>query len=167
MNTRLISLLLTAIVLTVIGLVFSASAERLGEPKGLVTFEMPGEWSNDRFGNGRHYTRDGSSDDPNILAVVPELKDEYMTLETMSKGRKQVNLAQDHRLVSERVHRINGFDVWEAVYEAEIRSQNVVFHTYLMFSDTLMIDVHLNASKDVYKTYLPDLRRLAHSVRAR
>ena len=167
MNTRITSIVLTAITLASIGLIFSASAERVSEPRGLVTFDMPDGWSNDRFGNGRHYTRAGSSDDPNILAVVPERSDEYMTLEKMSEGRKQVNAAQDHRLISEKTHRMNGFDVWEAVHEANIRSQDVVFHTYLLFSDTFMIEVHLNASKDVYSQYLPDLRRLVRSVRAK
>lgn len=142
----------------------AAQAERITEPKGLVTFDMPDGWSNDRFKNGRHFTRTGSSDDPNILGVVPEERDKYMTLQAMSEGRKHVTTMQDQRQVFEKVTRMNGFDVWESVTEANIRGQDVVFHTYLMFSDALMVDVHLNASKPVYKEYLPDLRSLVQSV---
>ncbi len=140
-------------------------ADQMSDREGLVTFDMPSGWSNDRFNNGRTFTRKGLADDPNILAVVPERNDGYMTIEKMSEGRNNVHAAQEHRLIREKTYRLNGFEVWEAVHEAEIRSQDVVMHTYLMFSDTLMVDVHLNASKNVYKKLLPDLRKLAKSVR--
>lgn len=162
MKSIINALLLVAVVF--IGFSGVAQAERLTEPKGLVTFDMPDGWSNDRFKNGRHFTRAGSSDDPNILGVVPEERDTYMTLEAMSEGRKKVIAMQEQRQVFEKVTRINGFDVWEFVAEAHIRGQDVVLHTYLLFSDALMIDVHLNASKPVYKEYLPDLRSVVQSV---
>lgn len=141
-----------------------AQAERLTEPRGLVTFDMPDGWDNSRFKNGRHFTRTGLPDDPNILGVVPEARDKYMTMATMRAGRKQVHAMQEHRQVFEKMTRMKGFEVWEVVVEATIRDQDVVLHTFLMISDTLMVDVHLNASKSVYEQYLPDLRRLVKSV---
>ncbi len=51
------------------------------------------------------------------------------------------------------------------MFEANIRGQDVVLHTCLMISETLMINVHLNASKPVYEKYLPDLRSLVASIR--
>ncbi len=141
-----------------------AHADRQTDPKGLVSFDMPDGWSNDRFKNGRHFTRAGLPDDPNILGVVPEERDEYMTVEAMSDGRKKVAARQEHRLVREKVTRINGFEVWEAVHEARIRGQDVVLHTFLLFSDALMVDVQLNASKPVYEEYLTDLRSLVKTV---
>lgn len=103
---------------------------------------------------------------PNMLAVVPERRDAYMTLSKMRDGRKRVHEAQGHRQISEATRSFNGFDVWEGVFEATIRGQPVVMHTYLLISDTLLVDVHLNASKGVYADYLPDLRTLVLSVRA-
>ncbi len=167
MNTLRILPILIAVSLVGLWSGSNALAERLSEPKGLVTFDMPDGWDNERFSNSRHFTRDGLSDDPNILAVVPERRDEYMTLKKMSEGRKQVHASQEHRLVSEKIVRINEFEVWEAVYKAKIRSRDVVLHTYLMFSDTLMVEVHLNSSQDVYEKYLPDLHSLAKSVRSK
>lgn len=141
-------------------------AENLTDPKGLVTFSIPDGWDNERFQNGRNFTRVGLPDDPNILGVVAERRDAYMTMDAMRAGRKQVYAAQGWRLVSEKMSQMNGFEVWEAVNETNIRDQNVVFHHYLMFSETLMVDVHLNASKNFYVDYLPDLRSLVNSIRA-
>ncbi len=62
-------------------------AELLTEPRGLIAFEIPDGWSNERFKNGRHFTRAGSADDPNILGVVPEHRDSHMTREKMSEGQ--------------------------------------------------------------------------------
>lgn len=141
-----------------------AQAERLTEPKGLITFDMPAGWSNERFRNGRHFTREGKPDDPNVLGVVPERRDVYMTLTNMRELRKLTLEAQDHPQVFERTTRRNEFEVWEVINEATIRDQDVVFHTYLMFSDELMVEVHLNASEPVYKEYLPDLRSVVESI---
>ena len=143
-----------------------AQTENLTGAKGLVIFNIPDGWDNERFQNGRNFTRAGLPDDPNILGVVAERRDAYMTMDAMRAGRKQVYAAQGWRVVFEEVSRINGFEVWEAVNEANIRDQDVVFHHYLMFSETLMVDVHLNASKNVYVDYLPDLRSLVNSIRA-
>ena len=136
------------------------------DPKNLVKYTMPAGWTNDRMKNGRHYTRVGLPEDPNMLAVIPELRDAYMTMEKMRAGRQSVHAAQEHRQISEKMSSFNGFEVWEAVFEATIRGQPVVMHTYLLISDTLMVDVHLNASKDVYARYLPDLRKVVRSVQA-
>lgn len=139
-------------------------AERITDPKGLVTFEVPDGWDNLRFKNGRHHTRSNSADDPNILAVVPEERDKYMTIEVMSKDRKYAYAAQEQKLVFEKTSRFNDFDVWESVVEAHIRKEDVVFHTFLMINDTMVVDVHLNASKSDYKKYLPDLHSLFKSI---
>lgn len=136
------------------------------DPSKLVQFTLPAGWTDERMKNGRRFTRVGLPEDPNILAVIPEVRDEYMTVASMSEGRKRVHATQGHRQISEAMHSFNGFQVWEGVFEATIRGQPVVMHTYLLVSKTLLVDVHLNASKGVYPEYVADLRALVRSVRA-
>ncbi|MEZ5459965.1 MAG: hypothetical protein R3E65_11870 [Steroidobacteraceae bacterium] len=168
MNTHrsvIISLLAASLALASIGSSHAGDAPRT-DPKQLVEFMLPSGWTHERMKNGRHFTRVGMPEDPNMLAVIPEPRDEYMTMVKMRDGRKRVHAAQGHRQVSEAMQSFNGFEVWEGVFEATIRGQPVVMHTYLLISDGLLVDVHLNASKGVYADYLPDLRELVRSVRA-
>lgn len=144
----------------------AAEPERHSDPKGRVlSYVLPAGWDNERFNNGRNFTRTGILDDSNILGVIPRERDAYSTLENIRRDRSAVNAVQNHIQRSSKVYDLNGFQVWEAIYDAQIRGRNVVFHDVMIFSDNLMIEVHLNASKPVYESYLPDLQTVVLSMR--
>lgn len=142
------------------------SAEvRRTDPDNLVSFRLPALWNDDHFANGRHFQRADRPDDKAILAVLAELREHYPTLEQIRTGRTGVHQTQGHRQVSSDEKQINGFDVWEAVYTANVRGDDVIMHDFMMFSDTRFIEVHLIAAEADYETYLPDLLAVVDSMR--
>lgn len=156
-------LLVALILLTVIA-ICSAAETRRSDPDNLVSYVLPDGWDDQRTGNGRHFTRAGLPDDPNFLGVLPRARDDYSSLENIRRDRSAVHAAQDHRQRSSQVRRVNGFEVWESIYDAQIRGQAVVFHDAMMFSDDLVIEVHLNASKRDYADFAPDLQLVVESM---
>lgn len=141
-----------------------ASDARISGHKDLVTYVMPSGWNNERFANGRHYQRADDPDNKAILAVMPEVRDEYMTLEQTRTGRTGVHEVQGHKQVYSAETQINEFEVWESIYAANIRGDDVIMHDFMMFSATRVVEVHLIAGVEDYQAFLPDLRAVVASV---
>ena len=60
---------------------------------------------------------------------------------------------------------MNGFEIREATYTAEVRGQSVAYHDLFLFQDKLQVELSLNTSADAYDTYLSDFRAIAGSIR--
>ena len=134
---------------------------------GLIEYAMPDGWANTRISSGNHFTRDDRPDDPAVLGVIPMRRGSAPSIEQVQEGTAGKHEIQGHEMVMEEVSELNGFSVWEAVYEAEIRGQEVILHDYFLFTDELQVEVHLNAAREEYEDFLPDLRTVVGSVRAR
>ncbi|XOV83495.1 MAG: hypothetical protein ACFHXK_22005 [bacterium] len=157
--------LLLLVFSTLMVTVTTAADERRTDPDKLVSYIMPLEWNNTHFANGRHFQRADNPANKAILAVVPEVRDEYMTLEQTRSGRSRVHEIQGRKQVYSAVKQINEFEVWEAIWEANIRGDDVIMHDFMMFSDTRLVEVHLIASTVDYPEFLPDLRKVVASMR--
>ena len=134
---------------------------------GLIEYAIPDGWTNTRISTGNHFTRDDRLDDPAVLGVIPMRRGSVPSIEQLKEGTAGKHEIQGHEMIMEAVSELNGFSVWEAVYEAEIRGQEVTLHDYFLFTDELQVEVHLNAAREEYENFLPDLRTVVGSVRAR
>jgi len=131
---------------------------------GLVRYAMPSEWTNTVISSGDHYTRVGESGDSPVLAVVARPRNSVPTIEQIQEGTKGKHVVQGHTLIEESTNEQNGFTVWEAIFEAKPRGQNVIYHDVFLFTDELQVEVNLNASRSDYEKLYPDLRFVADSV---
>ena len=134
---------------------------------GLIEYGMPDGWTNTRISTGNHYTREGRPDDPAVLGVIPMRRGSVPSIEQVKEGTAGKHEIQGHEMIMEETSDMNEFSVWEAVYEAEIRGQDVILHDYFLFTDELQVEVHLNTTREEYEDFLPDLRTVVGSVRAR
>ncbi len=130
---------------------------------GLVRYAMPDGWTNTEMSSGDHYTRVGIDNSP-VLAVVARRRTSSPTVEQVQEGTKGKHEMQSHALLKESSRTQNGFTVWEATYEANLRGQEVIFHDVYFFSDALQVQVYLNASRQDHEKFAPDLQAVVESV---
>ena len=140
-------------------------ADRTDED-GLIRYGMPEGWTNTRISSGNHYTREGMPEDPTILQVAPREHHPAVTIEQVQEGTRGKHEIQGHAIVRESTKDKNGFTVWEAVYEAHIRGDDVVYHDFFLFADGLLVEINLNTRKKDYDSYVGDLLAVVDSVRA-
>jgi hypothetical protein len=120
-------------------------------------------WTNTKISSGDHYTRVGAEESP-VLAVVARRRTSAPTVQQVQAGTKGKHEAQGRTLISESSRTRNGFTVWEAVYEANLRGQEVVLHDVYLFSDALQVEITLNASRLDHEKFESDLQAVAASV---
>jgi hypothetical protein len=88
-----------------------------------------------------------------------------LTIDDIWSGTQGKHEIQNQVLIEEKTTSMNGFEVREAVYEAEVRGQKVVYHDMFLFQDSIQMQMSLNAARDVYGSYLGDFRAAVGSVR--
>ena len=149
----------------------SGDAPSVAEPpntqdgEGLVEFFLPPGWVRLPSSRSSRFVPDGADRENAMLGVVPEeLYPSYdiATFWANTKGKHEI---QGQSLVRESSSTLNGFELREAVYEAQRNGQTVVYHDYFLFSDALQIELHLNATEDAHRRLSADLQTLAASVR--
>jgi hypothetical protein len=133
---------------------------------GLIRFGMPQGWTNTRISSGRHYTREGMPEDPTVLQVAPREHHPAVTFAQVQEGTRGKHEVQGHSIIRESTKDKNGFTAWEAVYEANVRGDDVVFHDVFLYTDGLLVEISLNARKNDYDSYVGDLLAVVESVRA-
>lgn len=146
---------------------FSQIEATESDADGLIEYAMPEGWTNTRISSGNHFSRADEIDDSAILGVVPRKRGSAPSVDEVRIGTTSKHEFQGHKLITEETSNMNGFFVWEAVYEAEIRGRDVILHDYFLFSEELQVEVHLNAARERYEEFLPDLRTVVGSIRAR
>jgi hypothetical protein len=134
---------------------------------GLIVYAMPDGWTNTRISTGDHFSREAQPDDPTVLGVVARKRHPSVSIEQIQTGTIGKHELQGHKLVEQSTTDRNGFTVWEALYEADIRGQSAVFHNYFLFSDDLQVEVSLNTPGNEYESLLPDLHTVVESVQAK
>lgn len=169
MTNKLRSLILTiAMVMTAAcggaGSAPGIDADR-GDEDGLIRYGMPEGWTNTRISSGYHYTREGLPEDPTVLQVAPRKRHPSVSIEQLQEGTRGKHEIQGHAIVRESTKDKNGFTVWEAVYEAHVRGDDVIFHDSYLFTDGLLVEVSLGTNKEFYDTYVGDLLAVVDSVR--
>ena len=130
---------------------------------GLIRYAMPDGWTNTKISSGDHYTRVGVEDSP-VLAVVARQRTSAPTVQQVQEGTRGKHEVQGHTLIKESTRTQNEFTVWDAVYEASLRGQEVVLHDVYLFSDALQVEVTLNASRQDHEKFAPDLQAVVESV---
>ena len=169
MTNRLGSLILSIVMATVVACGGADSAPGIeanrSDEDGLIRYGMPAGWTNTRISSGNHYTRAGVPEDPTILQVTPRVYDPSVPIEQFQEGTRGKHEIQGHAIVRESTIEKNGFTVWEAVYEAHARGDDLMFHDFFLFADGLLVEVSLGARKDDYDSYVGDLRAVVDSVR--
>jgi len=161
-----LSLILAMILVAACGGTGSGSgieANRTDE-KGLIRYGMPEGWTNTRISSGNHYTREGMPQDPTILQVAPREHHPAVTIEQVQEGTRGKHEIQGHTIVHESTDDRNGFTIWEAVYAAHVRGDDLVFHDFYLFADGLLVEVNLNTYKKDHNSYVGDLRAVVESV---
>ena len=63
---------------------------------------------------------------PAILGVIPMRRGSAPSIEQVREGTAGKHEIQGHEMIREDISDMNGFTVWEAVYETETRGQDVV-----------------------------------------
>jgi len=86
-------------------------------------------------------------------------------IDTIWQNTKAKHEIQDQRLVEESTSTMSGFEVRQAIYEAERKGQALVYHDYFLFSEALQIELSRNGTQQAYQRCAPALETLAHSVR--
>jgi hypothetical protein len=89
-----------------------------------------------------------------------------VTIEQVQEGTRGKHEIQGHAIVRESTTDKNGFTVWEAVYEAHIRDDDVIYHDFFLFADGLLVEINLNTRKKDYDSYVDDLLAVVDSVSA-
>jgi len=135
------------------------------DSNGLVRYAMPDGWTNTNISSGDHYKRVDVEKSP-VLAVVARQRSSVPTIQQVQEGTKGKHEAQRHTLTKESSRTQNNFTVWEAVYVATLRGQEVIFHDVYLFSDALQVEVSLNASRQDHEKFEPNLQSVVASVRA-
>jgi len=132
---------------------------------GLIRYGMPEGWTNTRISSGNHYTREGMPEDPTILQVAPREHHPSVSIEQFQEGTRGKHEVQGHTIVRESTGDKNGFTVWEAVYAANVRGDDVIFHDFFLFADGLLVEVSLGTHEEQYDSYIGDLQAVVDSVR--
>lgn len=132
----------------------------------LIRYGMPDGWTNTRISSGNHYTREATPEDPSILQVAPREHHSAVTIKQVQEGTRGKHEIQGHTIVHESTDEKNGFTVWEAIYEANVRGDDMVFHDFYLFTDGLLVEINLNTYKNLHERYVGDLRAVVDSVRA-
>jgi|GEM_PF-2977207 len=169
MTNRLGALILTVAMATAVACggadsVPGIEANRSDED-GLIRYGMPEGWTNTRISSGNHYTRAGMPEDPTILQVTPREYHSAVPIEQFQEGTRGKHEIQGHAIVRESTKEKNGFTVWEAVYEAHARGDDLIFHDFFLFGDGLLVEVSLGTREEDYANYAGDLSAVADSVR--
>lgn len=134
------------------------------DSKNLVEYSIPAGWTNTRISTRNHFTREGRPNDATVLGVVATTLHSSITIEQIKEGTTGKHELQGRTRISEVDRSMNGFTVWETVYEAKIRTQEVIFHDIFLFAKNLQVVVNLNTTKTNYQSYLPGLLAVADSV---
>lgn len=132
--------------------------------KGLVEFAVPAGWNNEG-GSGRHFRRENSDENQAIIYIDALQRPASLEIDVVWEQTKGKHKMQDQVLAQENSSVLNGFELREAVYKANVRDQDVVYHDIFLFNDNLQIEMSLNAAADVYSGYLGDFRAAVGSVR--
>jgi hypothetical protein len=132
---------------------------------GLIRYGMPEGWTNTRISSANHYTRADMPEDPTILQVTPRNYHPAAPIEQFQEGTRGKHEIQGHAIVRESTKVKNGFTVWEAVYEAHARGDDLIFHDFFLFADGLLVEVNLGTRKEDYDNYVGDLLAVVDSVR--
>lgn len=169
MKNRLGSLILTIAVSMMVacggaGPAPEIAADRSDED-GLIRYGMPEGWTNTRISSGNHYTREAAPEDQSILQVTPRAYQTSVSIEQFQEGTRGKHEIQGHALVRESMAEKNGFTTWEAVYEANVRGDDVIYHEFFLFTEGLMVEVSLGTLKRDHDRYVNDLVAVANSVR--
>lgn len=169
MTNRLGSLILTITMLMTVACGGAGSAPGLdanrSDEDGLIRYGMPAGWTNTRISSGKHYTREDMPEDPTILQVAPREHHPSVSIEQFQEGTRGKHEIQGHAIVRESTTEKNGFTVWEAVYEAHVRGDDVIFHDFILFADGLLVEVSMGTRKQDYDSYVGDLVAVVNSVR--
>jgi hypothetical protein len=135
------------------------------DSKGLVEFHLPAGWIRLASSQSSRFVPEGADRENAMLGVIPDERYPGIDIETFWQNTMAKHEFQGQVRVRESSSRVNGFDVREAVYEAERNGQAVVYHDYYLFTDALQIDLHLNATKQAHQRYEKDLETVALSIR--
>lgn len=149
----------------------TSSAERLTADRtdrdGLIEFGIPAGWS--RTGTGErnlHFKRDDPAENQIMIGIAafgrPALSNDDLWVNL--KGKHEI---QGHALVEEKSTTMNGFEVREGTFSAEVKGQTIVYHNVFLLTDMLWVDLNLNADQKMYESYLSDFRAIVGSVRPR
>ena len=169
MTKRLGLLILTIAMATVVACGGADSAPGIeanrSDEDGLIRYGMPEGWTNTRISSGNHYMREGMPEDQTILQVTPREYRPAVPIHQFQEGTRGKHEIQGHALVRESLKEKNGFTVWEAVYQAHVRGDDLVFHDFFLFADGLLVEVSLGTRKEDYDKYVGDLVAVVNSVR--
>jgi len=132
---------------------------------GLIRYAIPDGWENTSISSGDHYKREGIENSP-ILAIVARQRTSAPTNQQVQEGTRGKHELQGHALLDESTRMQNGFTVWEAVYEANLRGQEAILHDVYLFSDALQVEINLNASRQDHEKFIPDLQVVVASLQA-
>ena len=169
MTNRRGSLILSIVMVTVVACGGADSAPGIeanrSDEDGLIRYGMPAGWTNTRISSGNHYTREGMPKDPTILQVTPREYHPSVPIEQFQEGTRGKHEIQGHAIVRESTTEKNGFTVWEAVYEAHARGDDLMFHDFFLFADGLLVEVSLGTRKEDHDSYVGDLLAVVDSVR--
>lgn len=132
---------------------------------GLVEFGTPAGWNNEDSNSGRHFSRNDPAEDQAMIYVDALDRPPSLGVDFIWEQTKAKHEIQEQVLKGETARNANGFDLREAVYEAEVRGQNVIYHDVFLFRDKLQVQMSLNAASDVYPAYVDDFLAMVNSVR--
>lgn len=133
--------------------------------KGLVEFAVPSGWNNDESGSGRHFRRENPEENQAIIYIDALQRPASLKIDVVWEQTKGKHKIQDQVLTQENSSMLNGFELREAIYQANVRDQDVMYHDVFLFTDDLQIEMSLNAAADVYDGYVGDFRATVGSVR--
>ena len=164
-NQLTVSYLLIALSVCLGDVSSAAEPPNTGDSKGLVEFFLPSGWHRLPSSRSSRFVPDCADAGNAMLGVIPEAPYPSFDLETFWANTKAKHEIQGQSLVRESSCTLNGFDLREAVYEAERNGQAIVYHDLYLFSAALQIELHLNSTADAHRRLAPDLQTLAASVR--
>ena len=135
------------------------------DSEGMVEFFLPPGWVRLPSSRSSRFVPDGADRENAMLGVIPEELYPAYDIDAFWGNTKAKHEIQGQSLLRESSSTMNGFEVREAVYEAERNGQTVVYHDLYLFSGALQIELHLNATEDAHRRLAADLQTLAESVR--
>lgn len=132
---------------------------------GLVEFYLPPGWMDLPSSQKSRFVPEGADRDNALLGVIPTAEHRPPDIDWFWQNTIAKHEIQKQKLISETSSNLNGFEVREAIYEAERKGQQLIYHDYFLFSERLQIELHLNGTKEAYQRCAQDLITLAQSLR--
>jgi hypothetical protein len=149
----------------------SGAAERLSPDRsdrdGLIEFGMPVGWvdAGNPASRNLRFKRADPAQDQVLIGLTTLPRSSLLSSDELWQNLKGKHEIQGHVLMQEKASTKNGFEVREGTFRAEVRGQSMVYHNVFLLTDSLWIDLNLNAAEGVYKTYLSDFQAIVASVR--